>query len=96
MKQKPEPTLFVLDEPTVGQSSRDVTRLGDVLHRLVDDGHTALVVDHNPQLLAACDRLIELGPGAGPKGGRVVAAGTPEGVARGRTPIAPYLREALA
>jgi excinuclease ABC subunit A len=96
MKQKAEPTLFVLDEPTVGQSSRDVARLAGVLHRLVDDGHSALVVDHNPQLLAACDRLIELGPGAGPKGGRLVAAGTPERLARGRTPIAPYLREALA
>jgi excinuclease ABC subunit A len=95
MKQKTEPTLFILDEPTVGQSSRDVARLADVLHRLVDDRHTALVVDHNPQLLAACDRLLELGPGAGPKGGRVVAAGTPERVARGRTPIAQYLREAL-
>jgi excinuclease ABC subunit A len=95
MKQKTEPTLFILDEPTVGQSSRDVARLVDVLHRLVDDRHTALVVDHNPQLLTACDRLLELGPGAGPKGGRVVAAGTPERVARGRTPIAPYLREAL-
>jgi excinuclease ABC subunit A len=95
MKQKTEPTLFVLDEPTVGQSSRDVARLADVLHRLVDEGHTALLVEHNPQLLASCDRLIELGPGAGPKGGRVVAAGTPERLARGRTPIAPYLREAL-
>jgi excinuclease ABC subunit A len=95
MKQTREPTLFLLDEPTVGQSSRDVARLVDVLDRLVDDGHTAFVVDHNPQLLAACDRLLELGPGAGPNGGRVVAAGTPEHVARGRTPIAPYLREAL-
>jgi excinuclease ABC subunit A len=95
MKQKTEPTLFILDEPTVGQSSRDVARLADVLHRLVDDCHTALIVDHNPQLLAACDRLLELGPGAGPTGGRVVAAGTPERIARGRTPIAPYLREAL-
>ena len=80
---------------TVGQSARDVTRLVAVLDRLVDRGHTALVVDHNPQLLAACDRLLELGPGAGPDGGRVVAAGTPDRVARGRTPIAPYLREAL-
>jgi excinuclease ABC subunit A len=95
MKRKPEPTLFILDEPTVGQSSRDVARLVEVLHRLVDAGHTALVVDHNPQLLAACDRLIELGPGAGPRGGRIVASGTPERVARGRTPIAPYLRAAL-
>jgi excinuclease ABC subunit A len=95
MRQKPEPTLFILDEPTVGQSSRDVGLLAGVLHRLVDAGHTALVLEHNPQLLAACDRLVELGPGAGPKGGRVVAAGTPEQVARGRTPIARYLFDAL-
>jgi excinuclease ABC subunit A len=95
MKERSEPTLFVLDEPTVGQSARDVTRLVTLLDRLVDRGHTALVVDHDPQLLAACDWLVELGPGAGPDGGRVVAAGTPDRVARGRTPIAPYLREAL-
>ena len=95
MRQRREPTLFILDEPTVGQSARDVARLVAVLDRLVDGGHTALVVEHNPQLLAACDWLVELGPGAGPKGGRVVAAGTPERVARGRTPIAPYLREVL-
>ena len=95
MKERPEPTLFILDEPTVGQSARDVTRLVAVLDRLVDRGHTALVVDHNPQLLAASDWLLELGPGAGPDGGRVVAAGTPDRVARGRTPIAPFLREAL-
>jgi excinuclease ABC subunit A len=95
MKERREPTLFILDEPTVGQSARDVTRLVAVLDRLVDLGHTALVVDHDPQLLAACDWLLELGPGAGPDGGRVVAAGTPDRVSRGRTPIAPYLREAL-
>jgi excinuclease ABC subunit A len=95
MKERPEPTLFILDEPTVGQSARDVTRLSAVLHRLVARGHTALVVEHNPQLLAACDWLLELGPGAGPRGGKVIAAGTPDRLARGRTPAAPYLREAL-
>jgi excinuclease ABC subunit A len=90
-----EPTLFILDEPTVGQSESDVARLVAVLDRLVDRGDTVLVVDHHPGLLAACDRLIELGPGAGPDGGRVVASGTPAQVARRSTATAPYLREAL-
>jgi excinuclease ABC subunit A len=88
-------TLYVLDEPTVGQHLDDVDRLNGVLHRLVDDGHTVVVVEHHPHVLAACDWLVELGPGGGPDGGRVVAAGTPESVARGDTATAPYLREAL-
>ena len=70
-------------------------RLNDVLHRLVDAGHTVLVVEHHPYLLASCDWLIELGPGGGPDGGRVIATSTPEELAKGRTPIAPYLGEIL-
>jgi excinuclease ABC subunit A len=89
-------TLFVLDEPTVGQQEQDVALLIEVLDRLVDAGHSALVVDHHPTLLAACDWLIELGPGGGPEGGRVVAAGPPDDVAHGSTPTAPFLREVLA
>jgi excinuclease ABC subunit A len=88
-------TLYVLDEPTVGQHLEDVARLNTVLHRLVDEGHTVFVVEHHPHLLAACDWLVELGPGGGPDGGRVVAEGTPEAVAHGETPTAPYLRELL-
>jgi excinuclease ABC subunit A len=88
-------TLYILDEPTVGQHLEDVKRLNDVLHRLVDAGHTVLVVEHHPHLLAACDWLIEFGPGGGPDGGRVIATGTPEDLAKGSTPIAPYLREVL-
>jgi excinuclease ABC subunit A len=88
-------TLYILDEPTVGQHLEDVMRLNDVLHTLVDAGHTVLVVEHHPHLLAACDWLIELGPGGGPDGGRVIATGTPEELAKGSTPIAPYLREVL-
>jgi excinuclease ABC subunit A len=53
------------------------------------------VVEHHPHLLAVCDWLVELGPGGGPDGGRVVASGTPDQVAAGNTPIAPYLRTVL-
>ncbi len=88
-------TLYILDEPTVGQHLEDVARLTGVLYRLVDEGHTVLVSEHHSHLLAACDWLVELGPGGGPDGGRVIATGTPETVAAGDTPTAPYLRAVL-
>jgi excinuclease ABC subunit A len=91
----PKETLYILDEPTVGQHMEDVARLSGVLHRLIDEGHTAIVIEHHPHLLAACDWLMELGPGGGPDGGRLIAAGTPEKVAGGSTPSAPFLRDAL-
>jgi excinuclease ABC subunit A len=88
-------TLYILDEPTVGQHLEDVGRLCSVLHNLVGAGGSVLVVEHHPHLLAACDWLVELGPGGGPQGGRVIAAGTPEELAGGQTPTAPYLRQVL-
>jgi excinuclease ABC subunit A len=94
-RKAPAETLYILDEPTVGQHMDDVVCLIQVLHHLVDAGHTVLVVEHHPLLLAACDWLVELGPGGGPRGGRVIAAGTPEQVATADTPTAPYLREVL-
>jgi excinuclease ABC subunit A len=88
-------TLYILDEPTVGQHLEDVARLCGVLHRLVEAGHTVLVVEHHPLVLSACDWLVEMGPGGGPEGGRVIAAGSPQELAAGGTPTAPYLREVL-
>ena len=88
-------TLYLLDEPSVGQHLEDVARLIGVLHRLVDERGTVFVVEHHPHLLAACDWLVELGPVGGPLGGHVIASGTPETLAAGNTPTAPYLREVL-
>jgi len=88
-------TLYILDEPSIGQHPEDVLRLIGVLQRLVDEGGSALVVEHNTLLLAACDWLVELGPVGGPGGGQVIASGTPEMLAAGDTPSAPYLRAIL-
>jgi excinuclease ABC subunit A len=88
-------SFYILDEPSIGQHLEDVLRLIGVLHRLVDEGGSVLVVEHHTHLLAACDWLLELGPSGGPGGGYVIATGTPEQVAAGYTPTAPYLRELL-
>jgi excinuclease ABC subunit A len=69
---------FVLDEPTQGLHPRDTQRLGGVLRRLADAGNAVVVVEHDPQLMALADQVLELGPGAGPEGGRLVASGPPE------------------
>lgn len=95
-RQGSSETLYILDEPSVGQHLEDVARLNTVLQRLVAAGHSVFVAEHHPYVLAACDWLLELGPGGGPEGGHVIAAGPPDDVARGTTPIAPYLREVLA
>ncbi len=71
-------TLFILDEPSVGLHSRDVNRLNGILHRLRDSGNTVIVVDHDPEVVNEAEYIIEMGPGAGEKGGNVVFAGNKE------------------
>ena len=89
-------TLYILEEPTIGLHAADVELLQSVLHRLVDEGHTVIVVEHHLDLIAEADYLIDVGPEAGHRGGKIVAVGTPEEVARNKTSrTAPFLREVL-
>ena len=86
-------TLFVLDEPSIGLHARDVARIVSVLHKLRAAGNTLLVVEHDPQIMRAADRIIDLGPGPGEKGGEVVFQGTPRALLRSRRSLtAAWLR----
>jgi excinuclease ABC subunit A len=89
-------TLYVLDEPTTGLHPADVDRLIAQLQGLVDAGNTVIVVEHELRVVADSDWVIDVGPGAGEEGGRIVAAGTPREVSRNRDSVtAPYLHRWL-
>ena len=74
-------TLYILEEPTIGLHAHDVAQLINILHRLVDEGGTVVVVEHHMDVIAEADHIVDLGPEAGANGGEIVAAGSPEEVA---------------
>ena len=89
-------TVYLLDEPTTGLSFEDCAALLGVLHRLVDSGNTVILIEHNIDVMKNADWLIDLGPGAGDKGGELIATGTPEQLAEHPASVtAPYLKAAL-
>jgi excinuclease ABC subunit A len=97
--KKPRATssFFILEEPTIGLHMADVKRLIEVIQRLVDAGHTVLVIEHNLELIAEADWVVDLGPEGGDAGGSIIAEGTPEAIAKNRhSHTGRFLRELLA
>jgi excinuclease ABC subunit A len=89
-------TLFILDEPTTGLHFEDINTLMNILNKLVDRGNTVVVIEHNLDVVKCADYVIDMGPAGGKNGGRIIATGTPEQVARTDSPTAPFLREELS
>ena len=89
-------TLYMLDEPTTGLHFEDIKTLLDVLQKLVDQGNTVIIIEHNPDILKSVDYLIDMGPEGGRRGGTVVSRGTPEQVASDPSSVTgPYLKDIL-
>ncbi|MCM1519508.1 MAG: excinuclease ABC subunit UvrA [Lachnoclostridium sp.] len=89
-------TMFILDEPTTGLHFEDINVLLRVLQRLVDKGNTVVVIEHNLDVIKSADVVVDMGPGGGRNGGRIIAQGTPEEVAATDSPTAEYLRLELS
>ena len=89
--------LYLIEEPSIGLHKQDVEKIIDVLHRLVDEGHTVIVIEHHTAIMAEADYIIDIGPEAGAKGGKIVTQGTPEHVAKSKNSrTAPFLYQELS
>src|SRR5690606_3069512 len=89
-------TLYILDEPTTGLHFHDVAKLLEVLHELVDQGNSVVVIEHNLEVIKTADWIIDLGPEGGDAGGEIVAVGTPEDVVKEkRSYTGQFLKELL-
>ena len=94
--RQPKSNLYLIEEPSIGLHTADVVRLLHILHSLVDDGHTVVVIEHSLEIMAEADYIIDIGPEAGGDGGEVVAIGTPEEVAKSKeSRTAPFLKREL-
>lgn len=88
-------TVFLLDEPTTGLHFEDIRVLLKIINKLVEKGNTVVVIEHNLDVVKCADYIIDLGPGGGAEGGRIIAEGTPEEVAEIDTPTAGFLKKEL-
>jgi excinuclease ABC subunit A len=90
-------TVYILDEPTTGLHLKDIQKLLEVVNRLVETGNTLIVIEHNLDVIKTADWILDLGPEGGGEGGRIIAMGTPEAVAKNKASVtgkylAPYLK----
>lgn len=90
--KNPEPTLYILDEPSAGLHFQDTKKLIKILHQLADAGHSVFVVEHNLDIVQQADWILELGPEGGPRGGNLIFEGTPEKLFKAKTPTGEALR----
>lgn len=95
LKKRKGNLLYILDEPTSGLGEPDVERLLDMIEKIVGEGNSVIIIEHNVNVLSWCDHIIELGPGSGSSGGNIIMAGSPKELREsGRSMIGPYLPEA--
>ena len=95
--RKPKPTLYILEEPTIGLHTADCKKLILLLHRLVDEGNTVIVIEHDTDVIAEADFLFEIGPNGGAGGGKIICKGSVEKISTNlKSHTGPFLRKLLA